>query len=307
MQIENLVAHIRLSSRELVRELGFLNNRFSTIGSISQCHALVELDSQGVMNMEQLSSILNLDKSTTSRIVAKLIEKDIFQIQLDENDRRSKLISLTKKGKQTVNQIHLDAILQVQQALNIMSEDERLTVSNGLSTYAKALKRARIHQEYTIRKLHKNDIPQLIYLIKNIWAEFGFDSNHPNAAHFHEELHGIYESFSINKSGYFVLLKDKRVMGGGGFGPLVGGNTNTCEIKGMYLSPQLRGLGLGASLLEKIIEEGKNKGYKKYYLETMDFMHGANALYGKFGFKKLEKPLGNTGHTWTNCFYYKEI
>jgi len=36
-------------------------------------------------------------------------------------------------------------------------------------------------------------------------------------------------------------------------------------------------------------------------------MHGANSLYQKLGFKKLNKPKGKTGHTWTNCWYIRDI
>jgi len=307
MKTETLITHIRSSSREMVRQFGLLNNCFSSIGSTSQCHALVELDSHGVMNLGQLSTVLNLEKSTTSRLVTQLLSKGICHIQLDENDRRNKLISLTKKGLQLVNKIHLEAKLQVQQALDMMSEDEKNTVVRGLSIYAKALKRSRILQEYSIRKLTKSDVPQLINLIKTIWAEFGFDSSHPAAPIFEDELKNTYETYSGKKSSYFVLMHAKRIIGGVGYGPLSNEYADTCELKGMYLSSQLRGSGLGAFLLQKVLREIKNEGFKKCYLETMDYMHGANALYKRFGFAKLDNPIGNTGHTWTNCFYIKEI
>jgi len=307
MKTNFLIPHIRSSSRGIVRELGLLNNRFSLIGSTSQCHALVELDSQGVMNLGQLSAALNLEKSTTSRLITQLLDKGICQIQVDENDRRNKLISLTKKGLQLVNKIHFEANLQVQQALDMMSEEEKEVVVRGISIYAKALKRSRVQQEYTIRELLKKDVPSLINLIKTVWIEFGFDSSHPRAPFFESELSQTYEMFNTKKSKYFVLTEGKKIIGGAGFGPLPEGEKNTCELKQMYLSAQLRGAGLGALLLKRVLQDIKNEGFKKCYLETMDFMHGANALYQKFGFIKIDKPIGNTGHTWTNCYYIKDI
>ena len=128
MQNDNLIFQIRSASREMVRQFGLLNNRFSTIGSTSQCHALVELDANGVMNVGQLASILNLDKSTTSRLMTQLCEKGICQIQADQIDRRNKLISLTKKGIRLVNKIHHEAKLQVQLALDMMSNEEQAIV-----------------------------------------------------------------------------------------------------------------------------------------------------------------------------------
>jgi putative acetyltransferase len=255
----------------------------------------------------QLSTVLNLDKSTTSRLVTQLCEKGICQIQLDEHDRRNKLISLTKKGLQLVNEIHKKASLQVNLALDMMSKEEQAMVLNGLTLYAKALKYSRIHNEYTIRKLQKSDMPQLVNLIKTIWMEFGFDSSHPKSSIFEDELHRTYEAYTTKKSNYYVLLNGKKITGGVGFAPLSGVSENICELKGMYLSSQLRGLGLGSVLLKKALQDAQEKGFKKCYLETMSFMHGANTLYKKFGFIKLDKPMGNTGHTWTNCWYIKKL
>jgi putative acetyltransferase len=307
MKTDMLISQIRSASRVMVRQLGLLDNQFATIGSTSQCHALVELDAHGVMNLGQLSTVLNLEKSTASRLVTQLHERGICQIQADENDRRNKLISLTKKGVLLVNKIHLEAKLQVQQALDMMSDEEKNIVVRGLSTYAKALKRSKLLNEYTIRKIHKNDVPQLINLTRTVWAEFGFDSSHPEAPLFEIELSKTYETYTGAKSDYLVLVHGKKIMGGIGFAPIPGIDKHTCELKGMYLSSQLRGLGLGASLLKKVLEAIKKEGFKKCYLETMSFMHGANALYKKFGFKQLDKPMGDTGHTWTNCWYIKEI
>ena len=307
MTSDTLISGIRAASREMVRQFGLLSNPFASIGSPSQCHALVELDAHGIMNIRELSIALNLEKSTTSRLMTQLILKGLCRIHLGENDRRNKLISLTEKGSLLANKIHAEAKLQVQQALGTMNEEEQNLVARGLSLYAKALKRSRLKNEYSIRNLLKRDVPSLKNLIKNVWKEFGFDSNHPNALIFEKELNRIYETYAGQKSAYFVLTQGKKIVGGGGFTPLYDTLDPICEIKGMYLSPHLRGLGLGTLLLKKILETSKKDGFKKCYLETMDFMQIANSLYTKLGFSLLDKPLGNTGHTWTNCWYLKEI
>jgi len=147
MITDNLILQVRLASRTMVRQLGLLDNRFSDIGSTSQCHALVELDLQGVMTLGQLSMALNLEKSTTSRLIDQLLEKEACHIEPDTNDRRNKLISLTKKGLRLVNKIHVEAQLQVSQALEIMSEEERNAVVCGLALYAQALQQVELKNE----------------------------------------------------------------------------------------------------------------------------------------------------------------
>ncbi len=144
---DKLISQIRSSSRGIVRQLGLLENCFASIGSTSQCHAMVELDTHGAMNAGQLSEALNLEKSTVSRLVAQLLEDGICCIKIDENDRRNKLISLTKKGLVLVGKIHIEATLQVKRALDLMSEEEKSIVVRGLSIYAKALKKSGVQDE----------------------------------------------------------------------------------------------------------------------------------------------------------------
>jgi putative acetyltransferase len=176
-----------------------------------------------------------------------------------------------------------------------------------LSIYAKALKRSVIQSKYKIRKLQQHDVPQLMKLTKTVWAEFGFDQNHPDAQHYDEELSKTYETYSAKNSDYFVIVQGRKILGGAGFGPLAGESEDICELKGMYLSNQIRGQGMGALLLQHVLHEAKKSRFKKCYLETMDFMHGANQLYKKMGFIRLNQPKGKTGHHWTNCWYIKDI
>ena len=160
MNLNSLISQIRSSSRDLVRQLGLLNNRFIEIGSVSQCHTLVELNTQGMMNLKQLSTVLNLEKSTTSRLVAQLCDEGLCKLNFDTNDRRNKLISLTDKGKLFADQIDHEAKLQVEEALNVMSEEERNAVAHGLSIYAHALKQSKPENKYKSRKPLKKAIPK---------------------------------------------------------------------------------------------------------------------------------------------------
>jgi DNA-binding MarR family transcriptional regulator len=54
------------------------------------------------INQEQLSQLLELDKTTTARAVAKLLTLDIVQRETDPADNRSYLIHLTTKGREMV-------------------------------------------------------------------------------------------------------------------------------------------------------------------------------------------------------------
>ncbi|MDR3646316.1 MAG: GNAT family N-acetyltransferase [Candidatus Babeliales bacterium] len=163
-----------------------------------------------------------------------------------------------------------------------------------------------VQNSYKVRIFSKQDIPQLLNIIRSVRAEFGFDSKHPDAQLIEEELNHTFDIYDCNGNNYFVIENGAKIVGGGGYGTLSDKYKDICEIKGMYLLSETRGLGLGSILLQHILQQAKSHGFKQCYLETNDFMHGANALYTKFKFRILDKPL-LAEHKWTNRYYLKEL
>ena len=61
-----------------------------------------------------------------------------------------------------------------------------------------------------------------------------------------------------------------------------------CEMKRLYLKEDIRGKGIGKELVEKIIKDAKDIGYKKMRLDTIkEKMPNAVALYEKYGFVEI--------------------
>jgi len=61
-----------------------------------------------------------------------------------------------------------------------------------------------------------------------------------------------------------------------------------CEMKRLYLRPQLRGKGIGRALAQRIIAEARQIGYHCMRLDTVEpVMRDAVAMYRKLGFKEI--------------------
>ncbi|KAF2674772.1 acetyltransferase [Microthyrium microscopicum] len=71
-----------------------------------------------------------------------------------------------------------------------------------------------------------------------------------------------------------------------------------CEMKRLYVTPAGRGLGLGTSLMNAVMDAAKSLGYKNMVLDTLDTMAGAQRLYTGAGFEYIEAyyetPIKNT-------------
>ena len=140
-----LIDDIRAASRLMVRELGFTE---STVAATdyppSAVHTILEIGLRGPMTAMQLAEFLQLEKSSVSRMVRKLIEAGELRETIDPQDARSKPLSLTARGRRTLASLHDFGRRQVSGALAQLSEAERRTVGEGLMLYARALEADRL-------------------------------------------------------------------------------------------------------------------------------------------------------------------
>lgn len=154
-----------------------------------------------------------------------------------------------------------------------------------------------------IREIQKKDNAKVESLIRSCLIEFA--ANKPGCAWTDPNLGCFYEVYQNEKSQYWVVEKDNKVVAGCGIGPLVGAE-NVCELQKMYSLKEVRGSGIAKKLLD-IALEFASKYYEKCYLETFENMVAANKFYKKNGFIQLDKPLIETEHYACDVWYLKNI
>ena len=157
-----------------------------------------------------------------------------------------------------------------------------------------------------IRTIRKTDNNSVAAVIRTVMTSFGavgegFSIEDP-------EVDQMFEYYQGPRSIMYVVEGEEgNIFGCGGFAPLKGGDSDTCELRKMYFLPELRGKGLGRKMLAMSLNAAKEAGFKKCYLETLEHMKAAGRLYEKAGFLSLSCPLGNTGHSACDSFYLKEL
>lgn len=156
-----------------------------------------------------------------------------------------------------------------------------------------------------IRKIQEKDNQKIEGIIKSTIVEFGLPIS--GSAYEDRDTEAMYEAYLGQDAIYFVVEVDRNVVGGGGIKPLQGYDNTVCELQKMYLKPSARGKGYGKKIFDMCLKAAKEIGYKQCYLESDPSMTLAIGIYEKNGFKHLNGPLGDTGHTACGVWMLKDL
>jgi len=103
---------------------------------------------------------------------------------------------------------------------------------------------------------------------------------------FDEEMSGLPGKYAPPKGRLLFALNDNDVAGCVAFRPLDG---ETCEMKRLFVREKYQGKRLGHELLEKLIAEARDAGYKKMRLDSwIPRMGKAIEMYRRHGFYEIE-------------------
>ena len=157
----------------------------------------------------------------------------------------------------------------------------------------------------TLRKVTPQDDAELASVIRSVLIELGVPKT--GTAYADPEVDAMTAAYAKSWSACFVVEEHGKVIGGGGYAPLQGGEAQVCELQKMYFLPEARGRGLGRQLMEKALLFAVENEFCLCYIETLPYMKAAQRLYRKMGFDYIEGPMGTTGHTNCNVWMTKSL
>ena len=156
-----------------------------------------------------------------------------------------------------------------------------------------------------IRPINESDNKHISVILREVLIEM--DIPRIGSAYEDPEINNMYESYQSKRSIYFVVEENNKILGGAGINQLKNGDVNICELQKMYFHKSIRGRGIGDKMIELCLNFAVESNYKKCYIETMPNMVDAQKLYIKKGFKYINNPLGNTGHTACPIWMLKNL
>jgi putative acetyltransferase len=160
-------------------------------------------------------------------------------------------------------------------------------------------------ENFVIRKAKQQDNAALANMIRTVFNEYA--APHNNTVYSDPTTDDLYGLSQQAGSVLWVAELDGEVFGCCGIFHTAGLEENVAELAKFYLSEKIRGKGIGKKLMLQCFQSAKEMGYKKLYIESMPQFSKAVSMYEKYGFTKIDKPLGNSGHTSCNIWMIKDI
>src|SRR5581483_4262034 len=132
---ESQVEELRWLMQRLFRRFGALAADATPCGqplSIAHAHALMVLRGRGEASQRDLGHELCIDKSNVTRLCTKMASQGHVTQRPDDNDGRSRRVSLTAKGARVARQVEAASGTRFQALLEALPTDVRPGVLSSL-------------------------------------------------------------------------------------------------------------------------------------------------------------------------------
>ncbi|MGV2128421.1 bifunctional helix-turn-helix transcriptional regulator/GNAT family N-acetyltransferase [Agrobacterium vitis] len=295
MQDHSQVEAIRASSRQLVRELGFMGGDFAgTDLPPSAVHALIEIDACPDITARDLGHRLRLEKSSVSRMLRRLVMSGDVLEETDKDDYRIKRLRLSESGQKRTKTIHEFARHQVSSALKRLGHEENRTILQGLRLYVQALSnrsdaaapKAEIVEGYRPGLIARITQMHALYYART--AGFGLHFECLVAS----GLADFCNRLDNPKNSIWLAMQSGEIVGSIAIdGEDLG--AKTAHLRWFIIDDGMRGGGVGRQLLSAALAFADENGFEETHLWTFSGLTAARHLYESHGFVCIEERTGN--------------
>lgn len=283
-RMKRLTFRMNKDVSRVYKELGFEFEArwFPVVYLLSEKHQL---------SITEIADALNYSHTAIKKFAVEMIKKDLLDSVQDLNDKRRRLLRLSKHGKKVVRDLkpvwkEIKAVaydLVMGSDPNIISAIESVERQLDQSEVYERIReklRARMLEEIKIVD-YKPAYKRHFRALNKEWLNKYFRIEPED-----EKIFNNPKGLILDKGGMIVFAKlEGRVVG---TAALIRHRNNVFELAKMAVVSDARHRFVGTKLTEAIIEKARDCGAKRLYLETGTKLKPAVNLYTKMGFKTVE-------------------
>ena len=295
------VKAVRRFNRFFTRRIGVLDPYLGSELSLTDVRVLYELAHRPGIVARDLMHDLGLDAGYLSRILKRFEATGWLMRTPNPDDGRQSLLALTEAGHAVFAPLQQKSRDEAAALLQPLNATHRAQLVDAMARVEALLDGvATPTRNVVLRDPVPGDMGWVVQQHAEIyWREYGWSTD------FEALVAGIAADF-IRKfqpeweKCWIAELDGERV--GAAF--VVRQSRTVARLRMLILSPQARGLGLGARLTDECIAFARAKGYRKMVLWTNSCLTAARAIYTKRGFRLMKSEpyegFGQqlVGETW---------
>ncbi|MFY0631082.1 MAG: bifunctional helix-turn-helix transcriptional regulator/GNAT family N-acetyltransferase [Flavobacteriaceae bacterium] len=244
------------------------------------------INDEGLVCIGDITNVLQISQPAVTQFTNTLLKKGLINISSDEFDKRKKLISLSKQGKELVKKL--------KPVWEIMQEELSKFIDREPTSFMDHIKRTEKRQEENslynrIMARIRDKVEIIPYSTQHSKAFYDLNiewlENYFYVESHDKEVLENPQSYILDNGGhiFFAKFNDQIV------GTVALINEKECyELSKMAVSPNYRGLKIGLRMMDYCIEFSKQQNWKKIMLYSNRTLAPAINLYRKVGFEEVE-------------------
>jgi len=270
------IGQIRSFNRAITRRLGALDSD-SFLGSgisLGKARLLYEIGG-GATEVRLLRAKLELDSGHMSRMLRALEKQRLIATSVDPADARARRVVLTRAGKAKLAELDGKSNDGAESWLAPLSAANQARLQAAMAEVERLLKASEI-----VVRLEDPGSAVATWCLEQFFRELGgrfeggFDPDRTKPA-------GA-EEMTPPRGCFLVATLPDQPVGCGGL--KLDPKSGIGEIKRMWVSPDVRGLGVGRRLLDALEGRARESGVELLRLETNRSLVEAQALYRTSGY-----------------------
>lgn len=300
--MKDTVAAVRQFNRNYTKWTGLLDEHLlaSRFG-LTEARILYELATREVASASELVAGLGVDPGYLSRILKGFAKSGYISRERSAKDGRQINLSLSKKGEAAFRPLDEKSAVAVERLLSALIPEDRQRLIASMTVIEKLLgAEKKADAPVILRPPRSGDYGWIVHRQSVLYAQ-EYDWNEEFEALVSEITARFIQNFKPGREACWVADKDGRILGSVF---VVEEDAETAKLRMLYVEPEARGLGLGAKLVDEVVQFARRAGYRRLTLWTNDNLTAARRVYEKAGFTLVrEEPHESFGHKLTGQYW----
>jgi DNA-binding MarR family transcriptional regulator/GNAT superfamily N-acetyltransferase len=293
---------VRRFNRFYTQKIGVLQKQLlKSPFSLSEARVLYELAHREKPTATELGNDLGLDAGYLSRILRSFEERGLIAKQPSEEDGRRSVLLLARPGQDAFAAINARSHNEIEALLGELSPTDQDRLVEAMRTVEGLLGARPLRKvPYLLRPHQAGDMGWIVHRHGVLYAqEYGWDERFEAlvasvAAEF-------IQKFDAKRERCWIAERDGEIVGSV---LLVKKTDEVAKLRLLLVEPRVRGLGIGARLVDECLRFARQAGYGKVTLWTNNVLVAARAIYERIGFRlvhiEMHRNFGPDliGETW---------